>query len=79
MYKSRQQAGHPIIIRVGGIEPTQYPNDGGNLFNQSPEKASYQTVPQNNQYQYVERIHNLEPWLNPTGMGFCKEWINGLK
>ena len=79
MYEPRQQAGQHVIISVGGIKTTQNPNNGRNLFNQSSKEASYKTVPQNNQYQYVKRIHNLEPRLSPAGTGFCKERINGLK
>jgi len=79
MNESRKQAGQHIIIRVSRIKTTHYTNDGRNLFNQPPEKASYQTVPQNNYYQYVERIHSLVPWLSPVGAGIWIERINGLK
>ena len=78
MNKASQQTGQDSIIRVGSIKTAQYTNDGGNLFDQSSEKAPYQTVPQDNQYQYVERIHNQGPLQNPAGAGFRIERINGL-
>ena len=79
MDESRQQAGQHVVISVSGIKTTQNTYNGRNLFNQSSKEASYQTVPQNNHYQYVKRIHNLEPRLSPAGTGFGNERINGLK